>query len=238
MPTLPWVVAPTIRRQVVTATVDGQECSLEFPVFGALRGKERVYIREHEYQSIVYRESSRLADALVGEGTEEIEAQRMAIRIISTRLGIPVALDATEQRAMLRQAPLIADISCVLQDAHDIQRLRTITAVITHRLAGCSDWSDDDSGNLPTPVQDAVFAFATSEQTADQPERSPDELVEEMVETLGKLAPDPLPPPSTGATSTGDAESSGLMPQSSDPTDSVISVSVTSSTPSSAESAG
>lgn len=238
MPQLPFVVAPTIRTRMVSATVDGQDCSLEFPVFRALKGKEIIAIREHEYQSVVYRESSRLADALVAEGVEETEAQRMAVRIISTRMGIPVALDAAEQRAMLRQAPLIADLSCALQDAFDQQRLRTITAVIAHRLPGCQAWTDDDSGDLPGPLQDAIFAFASEEQAGDKPQRSPDELVEDMVETLGKLAPEPSQSPPTGESSTGDADSSGRTQLSLPPTASETSPLTTSSRRSKKASAG
>jgi len=238
MPQLPFVVAPTIRTRMVTATIDGQECSLEFPVYRALKGKEIIAIREHEYQSVVYRESSRLADALVAEGAEETEAQRMAVRIISTRMGIPVALEAAEQRAMLRQAPLVADLSCAVQDAFDQQRLRTITAVIAHRLPGCQAWTDDDSGDLPGPLQDAIFAFASEEQAGDKPQRSPDELVEDMVETLGKLAPEAFQSPPTGEPSTGDADSSGRMQLSLPPTDSETSPSTTSSRRSKKANAG
>lgn len=229
MPQLPFVVAPTIRTRTVSATIDGQEAALEFPVYKALKGKEIIAIREHEYQSVVYRESSRLADALVAEGTEETEAQRIAIRIISTRMNIPVALDAAEQRAMLRLAPLIADITCNLQDAFDRQRLRTITAVITHRLPGCAAWTEDDSGDLPGPLQDAIFAFASEEQAGDKPERSADELVEEMVDTLGKLGPEASRSPSTGEPSTGPAAASGPTPLSLPPTASETSASPTSS---------
>jgi len=238
MPQLPFVVAPTIRTRMVTAMVDDQECSLEFPVYKALKGRERIEIREHEYQSVVYRESSRLADALVADGSDETEAQRTAIRIISTRMGIPVALEATEQRAMLRHAPLIADLSCAVQDAFDRQRLRTITALIVHRLPGCAEWSEDDSGNLPEPLQDAIFAFASDEQAGGQPQRDPDELVDEMVETLGKLGPEVSQSPPTGAPSTGDADSSGRMQLSLPPTDSETSPSTTSSKRSKKASAG
>lgn len=235
---LPFIVAPTIRKQTVSATIDGQEATLEFPVFGALKGKEQIHIREHEYQGVVYRESSRLADALVVEGMEETEAQRTAIRIISTRMGIPVALDGPEQRVMLRHAPLVADLTAELADAFLQQRIRTVAALIIHRLPGCQDWTDDDAGNLPIPLQDAIYAFATAEQTASQPQRSPEELVEEMVDTLGKLGPATNPSPSTGQASTGDVADSGPMPQSSAASDSAISISATSLKPSKKASAG
>lgn len=53
MPQLPFVVAPTIRTRTVSATIDGQEAALEFPVYKALKGKEIIAIREHEYQFVI-----------------------------------------------------------------------------------------------------------------------------------------------------------------------------------------
>ena len=238
MPQLPWVVAPTIRTREVTATVDGQDCTLVFPVLGCLKNRELVHIREHEYQAVVNRESSRLADALVGEGIEETQAQRIAIRIISTRMGIPIGLEPLEQRAMLRHAALIADLTCEIQDAFALQRLRTITAVVASRLEGCGAWTDADTSELPEPVLDAVFAFASDERTANQPPQSPEEIVEGMIETLGKFAPEPDPSPPTGPASTGDAAGSGPMLPSSPPTASESSASPTPSKRSKKASAG
>lgn len=229
MPSLPFVVAPTIRTRTVSVTIDDQNCSLEFPVYGALKGKELVAMREHEYQAAVTCQASRLADALVGEGTEEKEAQRVAIRVISIGMGIPVALEPAEHRLALRHAPLIADISCILKVAFDELKLRTITAIIAHRLPGCAEWSDDDTGELPGPLQEAIYAFATDEQTGAAPQRSPEELLDQMVDTLGKLGPASPQSPPTGPGSTGAAETSGPPPQSSPPSGSATSRSATSS---------
>ena len=257
MPQLPFVVAPKRETRLIEAEVNGEICSLEFPVFGALRSGELIDIREHEYQAIVYRESSRLADALVADGTEETEAQRIAIRIISTRMGVPVPLDAPEQRAMLHHAPLVAQIQTTLDSEYRQLTLRTVTALISRRLPGMDAWTTADSETLPQTLQDAIAAFADSEKAAKGGKaKTPEEVVEEMAETLGKLAapaspdtptestttqPDLLdssPNPSTGAPSTGDAVASGPTPQSSAASTSQPSPSTTSSRRSRKASAG
>lgn len=230
-PTLPFTVAPKRETRTVSAEVNGQTCSLEFPVYGSLLAGEEVDIRDSDYQAAVYRESSRLADALVSEGTEETAAQRLAIRCLSTRLGIPVPLEPTEQRILLRHADLVAQIQATLAADYAQQIRRTVTAAIVHRLPGCRDWTADDTDTLPMPLQQAIAAFVDSERNAGQPSKSPEELIEVMTETLGKLAPtaDDSPSPPTGDSSTGAAESSGPVIPTSAETVSPDSPSPTSS---------
>lgn len=215
MPQLPFVVAPKRETRTISATINGETCSLEFPVFGSLLAGEEVAIRDSDYQAAVYRESSRLADALVAEGIEEVEAQRVAIRCLSTRLGIPVPLEPSEQRVLLRHADLVAKIQTNLADEFSQQVRRTVTAAIAHRLPGCRDWTAADTDGLPQPLQQAIAAFIDSERNANQPQKTPDELIEGMVETLGKLEPEPSPDPPTGPLSTGAAETSGPVIETS-----------------------
>lgn len=230
-PTLPFTVAPKRETRTVSAEVNGQTCSLEFPVFGSLLAGEEVDIRDSDYQAAVYRESSRLADALVSEGTEETAAQRLAIRCLSTRLGIPVPLEPTEQRILLRHADLVAQIQATLAADYAQQIRRTVTAAIVHRLPGCREWTADDTDTLPMPLQQAIAAFIDSERNAGQPSKTPEELIEVMTDTLGKLAPtaDASQSPPTGGSSTGAAASSGPTIQTSAETVSPDSPSPTSS---------
>ena len=229
MPSLPFVVAPKRETRTISAEVNGQTCSLEFPVFGSLLAGEEVDIRDSDYQAAVYRESSRLADALVREGSEETEAQRLAIRCLSTRLGIPVPLEPAEQRILLRHADLVARIQASLAADYAQQVRRTVTAAIAHRLPGCKAWTVDDTDTLPQPLRQAIAAFIDSERNANQPQRSPEELIEGMVETLGKLGPADSPSPPTGAPPTGAAESSGPVIETSAATASHASPRPTSS---------
>lgn len=232
MPQLPFVVAPKRETRLVEAEVNGEVCSLEFPVFGSILAGEAIAIREHEYQAAVYRESSRLADALVSDGMEEVQAQRLAIRILSTRMGVPVVLDAAEQRVMLHYADLIADLQTTLASDYEQQLIRTVTAAIANRLPGCRDWTDGDTKGLPTPLQQAIAAFIDSERNANTPQKSPDELLDDMVETLGKLAPEnQSQSPPTGETPIGVADDSGPKLLNSAESDLPGSPSTTSSKP-------
>ena len=221
MPELPFQVAPKRRTQLITATIGEDTYSLEFPVYNSLRAGEEIQIRDSDYQAAVYRESSRLADVLVAEGVEEVEAQRLSIRCLSTRLGIPVPLEASEQRILLRHADLVARIQSTLSAEYAQQIRRTVTALIAHRLPGCSDWTEADTDRaVPGPLRDAIAAFAEQERNANQPKRTAEELIESMVETLGKLGPADSPSPPTGTPSTGAAENSGQLLLSSAPIDS------------------
>jgi hypothetical protein len=239
VPNLPFKVAPKRQTEIVEATINGETCSIEFPVFGAISTGEEIDIADYAYQAVVYRESSRLTDALITAGTEETEAQRIAIRIVSTRMGIPVPLDAAEQRAMHRHAALVSEMQNELNRAHLELQTRTCTAAIRHRLAGMEAWTDADTTPLPTPLKVAICNFIDRERNGQRPAPQPDELVEEMVETLGKLAQDPSPSsPPTGDPPTGAAADSGPPLLSSAPTPSPSSPPTTSRKRSRKASAG
>lgn len=218
MPQLPFVHAPKPRTQLISVDIDGDTYSLEFPVKGCLMTGERIDIRDADYQAAVNRECSRLADALVAEGIEETEAQRLSIRCLATRLGIPAPLEAAEQRILLRHAPLVAEIQATLAADFAQQQRRTVTALIAHRLPACRGWTAEDTdAKVPGPLFDAIVAFAEQERNANQPQRTPEELIDSMVETLGKLGPDSSQSPPTGPASTGAAGSSGpVLPSSAE----------------------
>jgi|GEM_PF-4755488 len=233
MSELPWVVAPRRQTRIVSAVVNDQECSLELPVFGAWLADEEIAIREHEYQSAVYAESSRLADALVADGALEIDAQRIAVRVVSTRLGIPVALAADEQRALLHHATLVAEVQNRLAQASMEQTLRTVAAAISIRTDACQDWDEAMAvaGKFPGPLQQAIAGFMDEERHGGA-RKDPEELVAAMTEALGKLGPqagDGQSPP-TGPEPSGAAAASGpAIPPSAE------SVSAGSRPPSSAK---
>jgi hypothetical protein len=227
MSQLPFVVAPKRKTQIVSALVNGEECSLEFPVYGSILAGEAIYIADHEYQGIIYRESSRLADALLqntgqlieagvidGKGDAEMQVQRLGIRMISIRMGIPIVLSPAEQRLMLHENQLIADIQGEIATAYKKQVLRTVTAAISHRFPSMEKWSDDDSARLPEPLQEAIYNFVESERNGGAVQKTPEEIIDDMVEALGK----PNPNPTTGDKPIGTAESSGHMPENLKPT--------------------
>jgi hypothetical protein len=99
---LPFVVAPKRETRIVSAVVNGEECSIEFPVFGCWLAAEDIAAREHEYQSATYAETSRLTDALIEAGATESDAQIAAA--ISSRL--PGCDDWDEARAATLPGPI------------------------------------------------------------------------------------------------------------------------------------
>lgn len=211
MSDLPFLVAPKRETRIVSAIVNGQECSLEFPVFGCWLAGETIAIREHEYQSAVYAETSRLTDALIEAGTPEPDAQLISARIVSTRLGVPVDLGPTERRALIRHAALVASMTNRLAEEAEAWNLRIVAAAIANRLPGCEDWDEARAATLPGPIRDAIVAFMDHERHGAVAQ-DPEALVEAMAETLGKLAPlaDSSPPPSTGPIASGAVSGSGL----------------------------
>ena len=211
MADLPFVVAPKRETRIVSAVVNGEECSLEFPVFGCWLAAEDIAAREHEYQSATYAETSRLTDALIEAGADESDAQITAVRIVSTRLGVPVQLSATDQRAMIRHADLIAGIVNHLAEESKQWNLRVVAAAISSRLPGCDDWDEARAATLPGPIRDAIVGFMDQERYGAAAGQDPEEILAAMAETLGKLGPaaDSSPPPSTGPSVSGDASDSG-----------------------------
>jgi hypothetical protein len=90
-------------------------------------------------------------------------------------------------------------------------------------------WTDEDTeARIPQPVVNALAAFFDQEQAGGRPESTPEEIVEGMLDMLGKLAPsvaeavEVTATPSTGTISSGEPEPSGqqtpALPPSASPT--------------------
>lgn len=252
---LPFRTSPTITTEIVSAIVNGQKLELEFPVFGAILAGESIVINEQQHRACFFRLCMELADAMLAEGTAEqilleradtadgatVEsiAELSALRILSRTAGIPTQLDAAETRARIHHRGLVTRARTEMDTENAALQLRTATALISRRLPGCQGWQETDTEGLPLALIAAINDFAAREQNGGAPERTADEILAEMAETLGKS--DQARSDSThqtGETSSGDAENSGPMPPSSDPIDSPISQSPTSTKPSSRVKSG
>lgn len=239
---LPFFDGPLPTR-TIEATVGEQPVSIELPIHGAILAGEHLHAATHRYQSGFNAEVGHLADALLADGFEPDQAERVATRILSLKMHIPIKLEDSEHRAMIRHASLVADIESTLREAFTAQQIRKTTAVIRFRVKDQRHWSDDDTeARIPQPVIEALAGFFDEEQSAGLPQRSAEEIVEGMIETLGKLAPsagsgETEPPPvvtvtatpSTSQTSSGELEFSGPPTQPSLPSASPTRRSRTSS---------
>ncbi len=213
---LPFRTAPQQQTRVVGDSTIGE---LVFPVHGALLAGERLAIDEVDYEAVLFEQTARLADVLAHmDGLDEIEANLIAVRILSGRIGIRVQLNKREQRIRLREAALIAQVEGALRQASQKQTIRTVTAAIRFRL-GQPDWSDQDTmAEVPEPLRDAIYGFMLDEQAGDRATQDEESLLKDLADTLGKLAAanqhEPRP---TGESSTGAAETSGPMTPPSTP---------------------
>lgn len=209
------------QTRVIETTVGDQPVTIELPIRGALLAGEVIHIAAHRYQHAFNAEAGLLADALIGDGFEDVQAESSAVRILTSRM-LPgtAALTTAERRAMLRHGRLIADAECRLTSELQEQQIRKATAAVRFRVAGQAGWSDaDTSAQLPQPIIAALATFLDDERDHGIPQRSTEEIVEGMIADLGKLAPPPAaepPPPmevtveaSTGPTSSGEPAPSG-----------------------------
>lgn len=232
MPELPFLTGPLPTR-AVEAIVNGQATSIELPVHGAILGGEALHAESHRYQNAFNAEAGALADALLGDGLTPDDAEAAAARILSVRcLGVPALLTDAEHRAMLVHIEQISGSAGRLQQEFAEQQIRKATAIIRYRVAGQSHWGNDDTmARIPQPMVDALSRFFDQEQLGDAPQRTADEIVAEMVDTLGKLAPETETPPEdlTSPSSSGEAAPSGPMTPPSPANDSPTPPSRTSS---------
>jgi hypothetical protein len=228
--------------RTIEAVHAGEQITIELPIHGAVLAGEARHVAAHRYQNAFNAEAGSLAQALLSDGFSPDQADSTAARILSLRMRIPVKLEDGEHRAMIRHAALVAEAESRLRESFEEQQIRKATAVIRFRVQGQRHWTDDDTeARIPGPIRDALAAFYDEEQIGDAPQRSPDEIVEELIETLGKLAPgesNAAPPTapmtvevtaSTGTTSSGALAPSGPTTPPSRPSGSPTPRSRTSS---------
>jgi len=224
---LPFQIAPRIESREVGTPDTGV---LLFPVHHCLLGGERIAIREREFNAALNAELGTLSALLkAGEDLTQDAADLLAVRFLSHKLGIPVTLTERERGIRNGYAEPISAAECRLGPLWDAQVQRTITALISFRLEGCQNWTEDDTAALPQTLQDAIYAFALEEQSVGGDGQSTDELIASVLDGLGKLGLAENHPPPTGTTSTGVADTSGPVPQNSTPTASLASPRPTSS---------
>lgn len=234
---LPFRTEPTVATEIVSAVVKNKTLEIEFPVFGAITVGESIIIDEHQHRAVFFRLCMELADAMLSEGTAqqilqeradaadgatvESVAELSALRILSRTAGIPTQLSSAENRARIHHRDLVAMARTKIDSENDALQERTATALISRRLPGCEHWQKSDTERLPLAIIAAINEFATREQNGGVPERTENEIVAEMAETLGKYAPAVNNSNhQTGKISSGDVENSGPMPSNLAPIDS------------------
>ena len=226
---LPFVVAPQQQAKLVGDEKIGQ---IEFPAWGYLLGAEKAMIDESSFQTVMYKEAGDLSNLLAdGEAINRTEAHLLAIRILSSRLGIPVAMTTEELELRLKYIGPVTSSEGKLKAHNEALRLRTITAGIVHRLAPCANWTEEMvSARVSVPLQDAIYTFMQEEMNHGLPMQTSEEAIEQVAEQLGKFKTEPGNQNRlTGEGSTGDAGPSGPVTRRSAVKTSAVSPGRTSS---------
>lgn len=229
---LPFKVQP---KQETTTVGDAGIGQLEFPRYRSLLWFEREALRKADQGFSLFKESGQVA-ALIAkkEGLSHVQAHTMVTRILGASVGVPTILEPNELEVRAKYSTSLSALADATLAWNDRRQIAGVTAVIANRLAGCDDWSDDDTRALGEKLIVAIYTFVQAEEAGQQEPLSPDEEQQKLVEDLGKLRPEPgNPPPNpTGSGSTGDSEPSTPEPVSSGQNASAPTPSAISSAPS------
>lgn len=197
--------------------------TLKIPLYGKIRLRESLVIREQEFTGAFLEEAARLAAAITEtqQITDASQADHLALRILSRVLGsAQLQPEPGELAAEAAHRPIIRVAAERLAAIYQTQQIRSITAIIRFRL-GVLEWTDAQSVTLDDEVQEAILKLVEDERAAatggPQDEA---EILESLKDSLGKFEevmgplPDPpeVPVPETiptGGTSTGGSVTSG-----------------------------
>lgn len=229
---LPFKVQP---KQETTVIGNPDIGELEFPRYGSLLWFERDALRKADQGFSLFKESALVAAPIAKEeGITHLEAHTMVTRILGASLGVQTLLEPKELEIRAKYSPSLSALSDATVAWNDRRQIAGVTAVIANRLAGCEDWTTEDTSALGELLIAAIFGFVQAEEAGEAKPKDPIEEEREVAAELGKLRPEPgSPPPNpTGNASTGDSEPSTQEPVSSAQTALDLTPSDTSSAPS------
>lgn len=230
MKDLPFVVKP---RQDVRDVGDEDVGILRLPVFRSLTLQERLLVREVDRGDDLFKATADLVIEIVNrrapdplpEGydreRETITTYTAVTRILATLGGTAVALAPSEALISVLFAEELHGLHRRISDNEEMKIVRAATAVISSRLDGYQEWSDDDTRRLPEGLITAVSDFYQSELTHGAEPKDSKQLQEELEVALGELRPadGSRPPNPTGKKSSGGSATRSRRRRSSTPTD-------------------
>lgn len=226
MKSLPFVVKP---RQETRDVGNPDTGILRFPVFKSVTLAERIMVREVDQSDEVFKATADLVIRIVDrqapdplpEGydrQQEITRTYATVtRILGSMGGAAVSLEPYEAMISVLFAEEIRDLQRMSEQNEEGKIVRACTAIISSRLEGYEDWSDEDTRKLPEDLIGAVFGFYQTE-LARMNEPLDLEQQQKMLEAaLGELKPEDgsRPPNPTGEPSSGNSETLSLAPASS-----------------------
>lgn len=218
---IPWETKPKeFEPQVFT--VEWSDGSFEIPKYGYLRVEELNEIRKLDPTNALYRLTSKKAvelnKALIENSEKEgvhllpVLKDRQCFALLSSlmarHMGAPAALSEVEEDIRVRFWHIISPYLDEGRDVAEAVPIRSVTIMLQRIRPG---WTDDETKKLPPGLFNIIYGFYQEEESAGQPQASPDEQLKELEETLGKLREDvkSIAIDRTGPNSSGNAVGSG-----------------------------
>jgi hypothetical protein len=223
----PKVEAATVGRGEITGT-------LYIPIHLGLSLRERYLMREVDRTDEVFLNMSALAVHIAKEESiDELDAYRMVNRVLGGISGATVVPTPEESRLGIVYAAQFQELSKLNQDNEEGKAVRACTILITERLEGHEDWTDENSQRLHEDlIADFYALYIREERKLTKPLDTEKELAT-LNEQLGKLRLEPgsRHPSPTGSTASGFASEPTQETQISVESDSPASALPTSSRP-------
>ncbi|MEW5857383.1 MAG: hypothetical protein AB1861_08380 [Cyanobacteriota bacterium] len=231
MKKLPFKTEP---RQTTLLVGDEESGTLEFPVLGGLKVGEQVLVDE-AMRSLpnAFAEAARLAvriDAELGlndllfafdivanpnwdqEQREEIEFSEASPKEKQKRLSELEARAVIFRSARIRYSPDMLELNKNTEVSGRAKQLAAVTAILAHRID--DSWQEEDTKGLSDNLFQKIWEFAQTEMNGGKTETTA--LTEEAV---GKQPEEnPTQTSSTGLTSTGESNATGVQIPDSVPT--------------------
>lgn len=225
---LPFQTAP---QQETIILGNERTGTLEFPVYNDLTVTETAFMAANGSKNTAFSYTSKCALKIArDENAKPIDTHTFVSRVLVASMGGKVEFTEKETEWQVKYLRELEECAFKVLELSVMQQQMLVTCVIRHRLPGMTEWTSEETANLPSELCEAIYNFALKEQGRGE-DFDKDEHVEEVAEMLGKSKTEPTAEPSTqtGVKSSTKSESSTPAPKSSRQKRSVSSKADTSS---------
>lgn len=211
---LPFQTAP----QHETVTLGNERTgTLEFPVYNDLTVTETAFMAANGTKNTAFSYTSKCALKIAREENEKpIDTHTFVSKVLVASMGGDIQFTEKETTWQVKYIRDLEETAFKVLELSVMQQQMLVTCVIRHRLPGMSEWTSEETANLPSELCEAIYEFALKEQGRGE-DYDKEGQVEEVAEMLGKSKTELMEEPSiqTGETSSTKSETSTPAPKSS-----------------------
>ena len=231
---LPFQTAPQHETVILGNERTG---TLEFPVYNDLTVTETAFMAANGTKNTAFSYTSKAALKIAREeNAKPIDTHTFVSKVLVASMGGDVHFTEKETEWQVKYLRELEETAFKVLELSVMQQQMLVTCVIRHRLPGMSEWTSEETANLPSELCEAIYEFALKEQGRGE-DFDKEGQVEEVAEMLGKSRTEPTEEPSTptGEASTTSSETSSPATKTSRRKRSATSKAATSSSASEKE---